>query len=277
MYQTTTTANWSIFQGYTQNFAKDSKKPTAHITKSKSRLKAYGQTVYLKDGSNFEIEVFNPKTISVLAKIKINGTFISEAGLIIKPGQRVFLERFIDDAKKFVFNTYEVENSKEAKAAISENGHIEVIFYDQTVHNYLISNYPSQPVYFNSCNSSGQSPFVGGTTTVSNYANTTFTASNSNPVLGSSSLNSNVEYASMINDSIETGRVEKGQKSSQEFKNSSAEFDYFSCATSNWQILPESKRPIESGEIRTYCTGCGTRTKKSTWKFCPNCGTSTNS
>ena len=39
------------------------------------------------------------------------------------------------------------------------------------------------------------------------------------------------------------------------------------------QLFPESIKPIEVSEIRTYCTECGTRMKKQTWKFCPNCGT----
>lgn len=270
MYHTQT-STYDFNRVYTQILARDTKKPTAHITKSKSRLKTYGTNVYLKDGSNFEIELFNPKTISVLAKIKINGKFISEAGLIIKPGQRVFLERFIDEAKKFVFSTYEIEDSNEAKEAIAENGKIEVIFYDQEI----TSNLQLNPVMWTTetfrypSNGTGSGQFFGNT----------FTTSASDLVVGSSCLSNMSYYSSSINtnNSIETGRVEKGKKSSQEFKESSESFYYFSCATSYWQILPESKRPIESGEIRTYCTGCGTRIKKSTWKFCPNCGTSMNS
>jgi len=75
-------------------------KPTAHITVNKSRLKAYGSTVYLQDGSNFEVELYNPSNQTHLAKIKINGSYISQAGIIIKPGERVFLERFIDIQNK---------------------------------------------------------------------------------------------------------------------------------------------------------------------------------
>jgi hypothetical protein len=36
-------------------------KPTAHITKKKSRLKVYnGNTVFLGDKDNFEFEIHNP-------------------------------------------------------------------------------------------------------------------------------------------------------------------------------------------------------------------------
>ncbi len=52
-------------------------KPTAHITKKKSRLKVYnGHTVFLNDKDNFEFEIHNPKQKSVLVKIKLNGEYI---------------------------------------------------------------------------------------------------------------------------------------------------------------------------------------------------------
>jgi len=38
---------------------------TAHITRNRNRSKIYGDSVYLKDGENFEIELFNPTTARV--------------------------------------------------------------------------------------------------------------------------------------------------------------------------------------------------------------------
>ena len=71
-------------------------KPTAHITKKKSRLKVYnGHVVFLNDKDNFEFEIHNPTQKSVLCKIKLNGEYISTSGVVIRPGQRVFLERFL--------------------------------------------------------------------------------------------------------------------------------------------------------------------------------------
>ena len=58
-------------------------KPTAHITKKKSRLKIYnGNVVFLNDKDNFEFEIHNPKQTSVLCKIKLNGQYISTSGII---------------------------------------------------------------------------------------------------------------------------------------------------------------------------------------------------
>lgn len=229
-------------------------KPSAHITKSRGRLKTYGNNVYLKTGSNFEIELFNPKTTQVLAKILINGQWLSESGLILKPGQRVYLERFIDVAKKFVFETYEVEDSAEAKAAVAENGKVKVFFYDEI-----------SPLW-KSNSSSSSSPLYPGTITYCSMPST-FTSS-----IGAGMSFTNYSNSSIAG-SFETGRVEKGESSKQEFSTGYGNFADWANVTSEWQILPESKKPVEIGEIRSYCTGCGTRHKKSSWKFCPNCGT----
>lgn len=259
MYQTTTTST-----------------PTAHITRAKSRLKVYGTNqVFLKDGSNFEIELFNPRKESVLAKIWINGKLISTSGLIIRPGQRAHIERFIDEPKKFVFNTYEVENTNEALAAIADNGLIKVEFYEEIVTTYSINeviapfttksipSFPPPTHYYGGFDYSMNSPFVG---TCSTY----FSRSANSEML-TNSMNSSATM-----DWMETGRIEKGSNSNQKFESASGSFSYVPFTTVTCKILPESAKPVEINEIRNYCTNCGTRQKKSAWKFCPNCGTKIN-
>ena len=78
--------------------------PQSFITKSKQRLKQHTDTVYLNNGDEFEIELFNPTQNKVLSKIEINGVSIGN-GIILRPGERVFLERYLDEAKKFLFET----------------------------------------------------------------------------------------------------------------------------------------------------------------------------
>lgn len=273
--------------------------PTAHITKSKGRVKAYGSNqVYLKNGSNFEIELFNPRTQPVLAKIWINDSLISTSGIIIRPGQRAFIERFIDEPKKFVFSTYEVENSPEAKAAIANNGKVRVEFYEEVQSSYVLNEIigplpsksipsfppPAQPQY--PAWSTDKTFYYGATQMGSSNGPTSqFTSSmyfnsaniNSNPVVGLRAMNfeSNAKNEATM-DWMETGRIEKGTNSKQKFENASGSFAFSPFAVVAWQILPESTRPVEASEIRNYCTGCGARQKKSTWKFCPNCGTPVN-
>ena len=98
--------------------------PQAWIAIKRNRQKIYdkgGKTqVYLKDGQEFQIELFNPTQTRYLVKFKINGNYQADRGIILNPGQRYFLDRFIDDDKKLEFSTYEVENTKAAKKAIEK-------------------------------------------------------------------------------------------------------------------------------------------------------------
>lgn len=247
-------------------------KPTAHITRGKNRLKDYGNgTVYLRDGSNFEIELYNPTQASVLAHISLNGVQVSAGGIIVKPGQRVFLERFIDEDRKFEFSTYWVGKTKQDQQAIEKNGLVEVSFSEEV-------------------RSGNWGPYWGGLSTVIGNGTSITTGSPSwttaNYLFNQpSSLTTGV--SSMLFDSVtntaytsapspkrtETGRVEKGEKSDQVLETAHGNFYDLVTASYTFKILPESQKVVEAGEIRSYCHGCGTRVKKSSWKFCPSCGT----
>ena len=244
---------------YYQNIM-DSTSPTANIAVNRNRLKQYGETVYLKSGTHFEIELFNPKKIKVLAKIYLDGVSISDAGIVIKPGQRVFLERWIDEPKKFLFETYAVDDTfKQVTEAIKLNGRVRVEFYDQGIPSSNLTVFPSTSTWTHDPMSQ---PVYGGTTQNQVY----FTSS--------TDVGSTVSIDSALNiNFIETGRAERGEGSDQAFLNDDSSYNWWTCTTVHLQILPESKKPVEVAEIRNYCTNCGTRHKKSSWKFCPNCGT----
>jgi hypothetical protein len=271
----------------------ETESPQAWVAIKRNRQKIYnrqGKTqVYLKDGQEFQIELFNPTQTRYLVKFKINGNYQADRGLILNPGQRYFLDRFIDDDKKLEFSTYEVEDSKAAKKAIEKNGLLEVEFYAETfLHRNLISYpriYPttnwSQPIWTTNPN-----PFLYGTlsngtlTTTGGSSTTTLAGSTVNNITytsGTVNYTSTPNYSSVVNDaSIETGRVEKGEKSDQKFEEGYGTFGSWASYTTTVQIIPLSQKPAEAQEIRSYCTGCGSRVKKQTWKFCPNCGTETN-
>lgn len=266
--------------------------PCAFITKDKLRLKQFGHNVYLKNGSEFELELFNPTQSTVLAKIRIDGNYISGGGIVLKPGQRIYLERFLDDAKKFKFETYEVEStSNEVLDAISNNGNVDVEFYEEYIkpnhqqpiwvnHGYNpIINYPltnPNPYYVNTFTTTG----IGNT--VSTYTSSVgFNSSNnSDATLSftngfSNKFEQKPRSRSLIkkSKSIETGRVEKGGNSDQSFRTVNKDFNSYTVSTSNWKILPESVKPYESNDLKVYCTECGGKRKKDSHKFCPNCGT----
>jgi Zn finger protein HypA/HybF involved in hydrogenase expression len=259
-------------------------KPSAHIALNNNRLKAYADVIYLKDGDEFQIELFNPCQVSVLAKIYINDNLISTSGMLIRPGQRYFLERYIDDNKKFKFNTYTVDSgtTPEVLESIKKNGSVRVDFYREyvptpifdyktvwqtgTTSTNIFKSNDIDYSYYNSINYDSVKSSGTLTSSIYNSVNSSNTSGINTKIIGNGFHVDNVEK------SVETGRIEGGSKSSQTFSKIKSDFEQIACATSEWKILPDSHRPIEVKEIRNYCSNCGTRMKKQSWKFCPNCG-----
>jgi len=224
-------------------------KPTAHITKKKSRLKVYnGHVVFLNDKDNFEFEIHNPTQKSILCKIKLNGEYISTSGIVIKPGQRVFLERFLNTNNKFEFSTYEVKDTSANRTAIDLNGDVRIEFYNEQTYQ---PNYGSTLTLRDYFTTTTGSPY---------YGDITFTSSNS--------IGANTSY---LSNTIETGRVEKGNKSNQQFTNSYQNFEYNVSHQISLKILPLDNKNKTTDDIKHYCTECGSKAKKS-HKFCPSCG-----
>ena len=268
-----------------------SSQPTAMISIGKNRVKLYSDKVYLKSGTEFAIELFNPTTKVILAKIELNDKSISnnDTGIILNPGQRVWLERFISDNKKFKFDTYEVENSKEVKQAIAKNGKVSVRFFNEKEINYinLNNNWTYGNVWYNGNignNQFTQWPYYG--TTSAGNSGTLTTANTSGNTLTFNSLDSAKfscstsymkfchidEVKSLSDEVIETGRIEKGNVSDQKFENVYKEFEYTYFHKIDFQILPESQKNTNVKEIRKYCSDCGVRIKKENAKFCDQCG-----
>lgn len=266
---------------------------TVNVTQNRNRLKTYdgGGTIYLKDGQNFEIELFNPLDNRVLAKISINGKQISSSGIVLNPGQRIFLERFIDDDRKFLFETYEVENTKEVKEAIQKNGKLEISFYNEYVplitNTWIYNGSPGSFLYSGSGSITVPCTYgnIGTTTANTNATTTTLGLNSSYNLTNTSSFTGSLtsgttsttaaNYSSHVSEpesNIETGRIEMGDKSSQDLSQTYGNFNLYSFQTSSIKILPLSVKPVEVKDLRKYCPECGTRAKKSTWKFCPSCG-----
>jgi len=279
-----TTTNTYVVKSETES-------PQAWVAIKRNRQKIYnrqGKTqVYLKDGQEFQIELFNPTQTRYLVKFKINGNYQADRGLILNPGQRYFLDRFIDEDRKLAFSTYEVEDSKAAKKAIEKNGLLEVEFYAETTFfstsstTYWRNPYPYGGTLtvpgtvnvFNTTTTGTPNTFTYAGSTVNDVSFTT----NSTGSVNTSYFTNSSNLSSVVNDaSIETGRVEKGEKSDQSFEDGCGTFNSWASYTTTVQVIPLSQKPAEAQEIRSYCTGCGSRVKKQTWKFCPNCGTETN-
>ncbi len=247
--------------------------PKSFITKGKQRLKQHIDTVYLNNGDEFEIELFNPTQNKVLAKIEMNGNSIGN-GIILRPGERVFLERYLDEAKKFLFETYVVNgNNEEVQQAIANNGDVVVKFYNEVVI----------PTYYNSGNTlTINNPNIGwSTTTGTPYYGNTFTTTSTNTFYNASLTSGTFSTSNTIlkKDTnsplrhVETGRVEKGSDSEQSFTYDNSLFNTYPSASDWWKIKPQSTKPLVKEDLIVYCTECGSKRKKDNHKFCPHCGT----
>lgn len=282
---------------------------------NKSILKEYqtsksNRTVYLKNGTEFQLQLFNPLTFTICADIYINDEKIPNS-LVIKPGQRIWLERYLDRAKKFLYETYEVENGNAAvEAAIKNNGLIKVKFYKEDINKnaykgslrgtissnidtFTWANYDDCCHVYNSSvtNKELNDSFTTYTSDVTAKTFSQPTASiasfstalyNCTDIITEPLLNATCDClqdtaATTINydvrDTKETGRVQEGSTSNQLLHDCDIEFSAWSFKTEYIQILPESEKPYTASDLqKQYCIECG-RKLNPKHKFCPYCGT----
>lgn len=253
--------------------------PSAFITVNKSRKKIYkGNQIFLQDNQNFQLELFNPTTDEILAKISLNGTEMKK-GIILRPGQRIFLDRFTDIDKKFVFETYEVSNTnKQVKEAIKNNGVIDISFYNKGSYTWgtgIITTITNNPtITINSPNWNVTPYFntlIGNPnyTLLDNISCSTASYNSSNAFYtNTSSLNIETPKT------IETGRISEGEKSYQKLveDKTNKNWNSFSFASYTYHLLPESTRPLDKKDLdKRFCTECGAKVKNE-HKFCSSCG-----
>lgn len=199
--------------------------PTANIAVNKSRIKVYNTkgempTYYLQSGQEFQIEIFNPTTEVVLAKITLNNKALSQGGLVLNPGQRVFLDRYLDVAKKFLFDTYEVANTKEVKKAIENNGDVKVEFFRERTPQYYGGTVTLQGSGTILCGGSnlwanhtgGYVNNINGTCTTGNATFTSTSANISNLSNTSGVANTAFYNSSATMDSLSLGDVTYSQR-----------------------------------------------------------------
>jgi len=134
--------------------------------------------------------------------------------------------------------------------------------------------YSSPGVYVNETD---YSDYLGDTSTSNSNitldsmdVRSTYTANLSDDLKSFSPENKNSRV--YTNEKLETGRVEKGEESKQDFESVDTKFETTAFHTINYTLKPESTKEKNVGEIRNYCTDCGYRIRKNTWSFCPKCG-----
>lgn len=197
-------------------------------TTDKGRKPIKRDKVFLKNGEEFEIELFNPLRETVMAEIKLNGNSISNSGLVLKPGERIYLDCFIDSKKKFVFETYKVDGDLNSLNAIEDNGSLEVRFYKEEI---ILTNLCDK-IFDGSWQNNYNMPIIG-----------TYMGNN-NVLYSTNSITSSTETTS-----IETGRVEGGDISDQEFKKVYNKFENYHISEVKIKLLPDSRNPIDNKKI----------------------------
>lgn len=269
------------------------------IAVNKSLLKeyqtSYGRTVYLDKDSEFQIKLFNPTTETVAAEVFVNGKSLGEK-IIIRPGQLIWLERYLDEAKKFRFDTYDVDaNIEEVKQAIKNNGDIKVKFYKEKHYQKhyqnnwydLLGHYPYNcggKVEINStpnwnditCSTTN----INGTAIASNIATMDSYSCNYSATYNvdgtidtaMSSYSTTPKSKKGTSQPTETGRVEKGGYSNQRFTTIDLDIESWPFATEEIKLLPKSQKPVYKEDLeKLYCPECG-RKVKTKFKYCPFCG-----
>ena len=323
--------------------------PGVSITHGRNELKLYqDNTVYLNDGDNFELRFFNPLQQKIGVEIMFNGIKKGDGYLVLNPGQDLVLDRFLDEQRKMLFETYVVDgNNAEAVEAIAKNGLITFNFYKENGYydrytnsnvniNYNFPPIPPKPYkfkapkgkkgkivnnYYYGTGTSGLSGHSGGSGT-SGCAGTSGTGfqglsgpQDSTGVRGPNgyfthvspgvstwetdnsyiaSSTTNINYSQFYdtlstatsnvtstvfttqapNNTLETGRIEMGDISTQTLKTVNAQFQSIAFHTVSYQILPYSAMNRTINEVRQYCPHCAYRIRKNTWLYCPKCGNS---
>lgn len=323
MFKTTSTCKDYTLTTSSGSWYPSEPKPEAFITLNKNRQKLYRiggygnknttqseASIYLPNQSQFEIELFNPTQDKVMAVVTFNGKY-SNKGVILKPGERFFLDRHLDEQKKLLFDVYEVNgNNESVQKAIEKNGLIKIEFYkerseplyysrglwdnsDIQLYNCTLKHSSSTPL-LNDCTYTTSGDAVYNSNTLCSN-----TASNNNAFLTKSScnysatpslnINATLDFApeeksrsfskslrrkEVLSKSEETGRVDKGEMSEQKFKNVDFKAEYSPYMIFEYKLLPLSQKPLTSKEInenKRYCTQCGNKVSKKD-KYCSKCG-----
>lgn len=258
--------------------------PQAKVAVSKSLLKEYkectqhggsSRVVYMDNGTEFQIQLFNPKTTEIACRVYINDEAMSN-DIVLRPGERLWLERFLDRPQKFLFETYTVDgNDSTVQRAIRNNGTIRVRFYDRRIRQKqdgLILEHRNYSVY----------PVFDAYTTKTGTWEITCSSANvsSLSALGAQSTAATTGERGISCYSVqipevkqETGRVTEGSHSQQTFDTVNMDFESWSYSEEIIKILPTSQKPVHKEDLqKRYCPECGRKVVEK-YKFCPFCGT----
>jgi hypothetical protein len=249
--------------------------PIIKLCIGKNELKEFSKNdggnvsfVYLKNDTNFSIELFNPLKEEIMIRLYI-GNFVQNSNTFyLKPFERIFVNH-LPNFQKFVYKTYDV-NSKDM-SNVDENlkklfSSVKALVYKSTTDTYYY------PYNFNDWN-------IKELKTGDCFPPI-------NDVFYTTSTDTAEKIKSYdVNSHCSTASTEASNKDSKTEK-----IGYIECVNNNnnpnalfnsfyyqktIHIMPYEEKPLTKKEYyktcRKYCTNCGTKVKP-TYKFCPQCG-----
>lgn len=272
---------------YSRNAEVAQSVPSVNIASKNNRLKRYDTNTtqpiyYLHQGKEFQIELFNPTTDIIKCDISLNGKLLPGGGLVLKPGQRAFLDRHLNSPEKFIFETYEVGTSASVEKAIAKNGLVKVEFYrekqqftpnwqttytqyDTWSRDYNGIHHTGSPVFGSPSTTTDLRGVLSTNTTTDSFNTTNMVGTVTNTVAGLDSLDMDLSYGETLGRRIipesksnvkgtmkrmkaksskkqETGMVGKGGHSDQKFTMVHYDFEYTPFYTVEYKLLPYSQK-----------------------------------
>lgn len=254
--------------------------PSAIVTVAGAEKKIYqnGQ-IFINDGDNFEIRLFNPLQTKIGVSIMFNGINKNDGLLVLRPGEDITLDRFLGEKKKMKYETYTIDGDNSAAVkATAQNGLVEFKFFKEKSYNEIYRGFTTFSTNNNSrCYSKGCCTTTSSLDSQNiNYSE--YVAENTAQNIDYSQYFADMTFNTQLSASmntrskkIETGRIESGPKSNQELKTVDVDFESSSFHTITYQLKPNSQKPVDIQEVRNYCSKCGYRIRKSSWVYCPSC------
>jgi hypothetical protein len=234
-------------------------------------LREFQDTVYLPFGSEYSVFLKNLNTVRALVHIDIDGTRVSDNGLVVNANSEVELERAINknlnqgNKFKFIERTSTIEAYRGAKI---EDGLIRIEFQFEKVY---VARYNDWHNYY----------FAGSPVNALNTSQVSYTATSSAAVprgIAPSGVSLNQQSVHPGVPAMDTGITVPGSISDQKFN-----------VVSNFNLEPEKHvmvfkilgETLENSYVRQpvtvkskpRCQTCGKQNKASA-KFCSSCGTS---
>lgn len=237
--------------------------PACEILVNNQKRKLYGKKqnkVYLHNGDNFQLKLFNPLQERIGIQLNMNGTKVDNDLLILNPGQETTIERFIGTNRKLTFSAYDIDTTnmseskiKDAQKAIEKNGVLEIIFWNEKkIQPFVYTTTTTTIPYYLDPNWITYNGALTNSTPLYGYSGSTGTmgmagmsGTSGHPVGTNSTVNINVN----LNESKLTKRVKSSSETDQSIEYFSDTFDYAPQEKYRGIVDKIEPKKIETGRI----------------------------